>query len=781
MQPASRLTVQGNFQARSLNLHGREYLLRTDRGAYYVTESQLSGKPWEHKVDYTLGGRRVQHYLTTLPDGRIVLLPPTWDATRKQWSSEGDIDNPEEAPGDPFQVWNKSCYGCHVSGERKNFDVQQNRYRTAWRSLTIDCAACHGPGEEHVAAEARAKGGNAAPKAVLDRKIVNPANLDAARSTAVCAQCHSYRDIYAAGFQPGAGYSDFFLPVMEYRMAESDDPAFWADGRPRWLSNSAVALWQSQCFLKGRATCVTCHSQSHNLDPNRNPQLKPDHNALCSNCHRAIAGNVAAHSHHAASSAGSSCVECHMPATVLSLNTRLRDHSISIPAPENTIRHGIPNACNLCHQNKDADWATAQMRAWYGDQSQRKLVRRADAFSEARKGDPAAIPALLAIVADTSEGAWIRANAAGYLGAFPNHPEAYDAVFRCLSDAEPLVRATATVALRPGAGQRPAAAGALANLLADPAATVRINAAVALVVIGVQTIPGKDGERFERAKQLYRARATLNADDAQQQFAAGNFFLLSGDFDGAVTAFRAAAKLDAGIEVQYDLARALALKGEFGPARAELNAIAPKDPRYAASRKLLAEIDAKENSVKQAGSGGDAHFVNGQSLYRGEYYGAALPELEEALRLAPAAPWAETARVYRAVCLAKLGRSAEAEAAMRDLAARPGALENLDLQLAYVELLYDAGRTEEALKRVDDVVAASPSAPLAQFWRAKVLLAMHRTVEAAAAAEQALKLEPELLQARNLLLRIYQIQGRTREAAQQAEWLRDYERRVKSK
>ena len=46
-----------------------------------------------------------------------------------------------------------------------------------------------------------------------------------------------------------------------------------------------------------------------------------------------------------------------MPATVLSIKAEIRDHSMSIPVPENTKQHGIPNACNQCHKDRDADWA----------------------------------------------------------------------------------------------------------------------------------------------------------------------------------------------------------------------------------------------------------------------------------------------------------------------------------------------------------------------------------------------------------------------------------------
>ncbi len=449
MQPATKSSVTGDFGVGKVVLRGSTYLLAQRDGSYYITESDLARKPWEHRIDYTLGGRRLQQYLTTMPDGSIVVLPATWDALGKKWIHDLDAANPEESPNDVVPIWNKTCYSCHVSRAQKNFDPEGPRYRTTWQSLGVDCESCHGPGGRHAAKPAR-------------DNIVNPARLDAARSTMVCAQCHSSRDIYAEGFRAGADYYDHFMPVMEYRLPASQDPAFWPDGRPRWFANDAVALWQSQCFLKGKATCITCHSGSHN------PQPRADANAVCAGCHKAVAASLAAHTHHAPKSAGSSCVECHMPPEVTGLNAHMRDHSIGIPVPENTIAHGIPNACNLCHQDKDAAWAARQMTAWYGAKSRDKWIRRADAFTQARQENAVAIPALLEILSDTSEGAWIRANAAGYLGSFPNDPTAYGALLRAFTDPEPLVRATAASAIRPRAAQREALAPLLVSLLRDP-------------------------------------------------------------------------------------------------------------------------------------------------------------------------------------------------------------------------------------------------------------------------------------------------------------------------
>src|SRR5215472_5872913 len=68
LQPATTASVEGDFTVGRVKLHSLTYSLREENGSYYVTESYLSGKEQQHRVDYTLGSRRIQHYLTTLPD-----------------------------------------------------------------------------------------------------------------------------------------------------------------------------------------------------------------------------------------------------------------------------------------------------------------------------------------------------------------------------------------------------------------------------------------------------------------------------------------------------------------------------------------------------------------------------------------------------------------------------------------------------------------------------------------------------------------------------------------
>jgi len=586
IQPAGQASVVGDFSRGAIALRGDPYILREKQGAYYITESYLSGKPQEHRVDYTLGSRRMQHYLTTLADGRIVVLPPTWDVQRKQWFHNLDIADPDETSEIQVQIWNKGCYSCHVSQEEKNYDGEKDSYKTAWLDFGTNCERCHGPGSAHVA-------NRSAKPAVAAQDIVVQTRLDATRNTMVCAQCHSLRDIYVNGFTAGANYYDYFLPVIEFNQPADRDPAYWPDGRTRRFSNDAFGLWQSECFLKGGVTCVGCHTSVHEVDIDKNPQLRPDANALCTRCHTGIGRALEAHTHHAVASAGSSCVECHMPRTVLSIKAQIRDHSMSIPVPENTLRHQIPNACNNCHQDRDVHWALAQMNKWYSPRSRQKLIQRADTFASARAGNPDSVAGLLEILDKPSEGPLVRANALGYLTNFRDDPRVFPALLRALEDREPLVRVYAALRMNPRPQNKDAAITALTGALADSATTVRVAATVLLVSLGIKQLPGKEGERFEEAKQIFRARAELNSDDALQLLGAGKFYLLTGDPVSAAGVLQNSLKLDPAIPAKYFLAYAKAQQGNVEEAKQILETIPQHDAQYTNAQTLLKILAAR--------------------------------------------------------------------------------------------------------------------------------------------------------------------------------------------
>ena len=385
------------------------------------------------------------------------------------------------------------------------------------------------------------------------------------------------------GYRAGEDYYDYFVPKLEYTPRKEQDPVYWADGRPRRFSNDAIGLWQSRCFLKGGATCTTCHD-AHLPDVDRHPELAPTNNALCTSCHEPIASALTEHTRHQPASAGSSCVECHMPRTVLSIKAKIRDHSISLPAPENTVSFGIPNACTECHATRSASWAVEVVAKWWPEGRRARVVERAAAFTAARSGKPEALPRLLAIAGDADQGPLMQANALGYLRNYPD-ARAQSALIEALGAEHPLLRMVAASSLR-----GPGAQASLLQALDDSRRAVRLSALVSLVNGGVRP-PAADRARFARVSAEFVEQAKMHEDDQVTQADLGLVHLLNGDLDRASQALTNSRTLDpAGARSAFLLG--LVRLGQQRPdeARALFEQVPSSDPFYAAARRQLQGI-----------------------------------------------------------------------------------------------------------------------------------------------------------------------------------------------
>jgi predicted CXXCH cytochrome family protein len=589
LQPATAASVKGNFSNDSVLLHGDRYRLRAANGEYFITESHLTGKPQEHHVEYTLGSRRIQHYLTTIEKGRIIVLPPSWDVQRQEWFHNMDIVRPDEDGQTRIQQWNRNCVGCHVSQQENNYRPASRDYATRWMDFGTSCERCHGPGSSHVEQYAR---GASNRRPAGERLIVQPKRLDPATSSMICAQCHSLRNVVSPDYKAGQNYYDHFMPVLEYEAKATADLTYWADGRPRRFSNDAIGLWQSQCFLRGGATCTSCHQDPHEPDVDKNAQLASGNNALCTRCHKEIGARLTAHTRHQAASAGSSCVECHMPRTVVSIKATMRDHTIGVPAPENTVAYGIPNACTECHANKKAAWAVDVLAKWWPDGRRTKLMERAAAFTAARAKRPEAVDRLIAIASDDKMGPLIQANAVGYLRDYPS-PSAEAALLAAATATHAAIRGVAIS----GFGQRPAPGtavrSALLSALDDRERAVRIAALVSLINVGRGELNPTDEARFRRVGEEFAARARAFQDDAGIQRDLGFVHLLTGDVDRAADALEISLGLEAN-RPSTSFLFALARIGQrrLDEARALLGQVRPSDPYYGEARERLKKLES---------------------------------------------------------------------------------------------------------------------------------------------------------------------------------------------
>lgn len=590
IQRAAPGVVLGDFRQTSLRLGGTAFALRQTDGAFFITESRLTGAPVERRVDYTLGSRRIQHYLSTVDHGRIVVLPPTWDVERREWFDSVEIIRPDEGDAHIVQQWNKNCVGCHVSEQDNRYDPATRTYATTWRDEGTTCERCHGPGRAHIERAGAAPpsatfASEAAATAGADPTIVKATRLTPSRSTAVCAQCHSLRDTVSPGFRAGEAYDDYFVLKLEYTPRKEQDPVYWADGRPRRFSNDAAGLWQSQCYLRGGVTCATCHDPHRPNVDGHAETLASSNTALCTRCHDAIGRDVAAHTRHAPSSRGSACVECHMPREVVSIKAAIRDHSIGLPTPENTVKFGIPNACTTCHADKPATWAVETLAAWWPNGRRSRNVALADAFTAARAGKADALPSLLAIATDATRGPMARANALGYLRGYAD-ATARTALESGLKADDPLLRMVAASSLTQ-VGAQPA----LLTALADRSRAVRVSALVSLVNLGLPVSEPVDRVRFRAVGEEFAAQAALHEDDPATQTDLGLVRLLNGDLDAASRALTIALDLSPRFpRAAFFLGLTHLNQGRPADARAWLRRVPDDDPYAKAARDRLRRL-----------------------------------------------------------------------------------------------------------------------------------------------------------------------------------------------
>jgi predicted CXXCH cytochrome family protein len=347
---------------------------------HYFDLLQSDGKWHSYPVDYTIGSKWEQAYATKLPNGEIHVFPIQYNVLLKQWVNFWKvIDGPGSERADP-RTWQKLdnstsyqaiCAVCHTS-QLKNvkgvgFDVKDLQFQEPG----INCEMCHGPSARHVlettVAGYQSKAPNVPP--------IGFYGVDNRKFVAVCAQCHMQSAIRKPGASGELNYSadeSFFGDMLRQPFGEFSRKGFYKDGRFRQTTFMVEALERSQCFKKAAVTCGTCHDP-HSHDVAGNPtalKLRDQPDLMCTGCHTQFQDSARAtqHSHHAPQSEGSRCVSCHMPRIMDALLFRARYHQIDdIPNAEMTKRFGqeeSPNACLLCHKEKNADWVQQQLSGW---------------------------------------------------------------------------------------------------------------------------------------------------------------------------------------------------------------------------------------------------------------------------------------------------------------------------------------------------------------------------------------------------------------------------------
>ncbi len=298
-----------------------------------------------------------QRYFKKVGDDYFA-FPAQWDISHHMWRPYVAKDDwwVADYPADNFQrPTGPLCDGCHSV----NYDIK-TKHVTEWN---VGCERCHGPGSEHVQHPTSAN-------------IVNPIRQGYVAASDVCIQCHSqgrplnnpiegkYYD-WPVGYDVTHKLSDFWK-LEAHQLGESTFTHF-PDGtahKNRMQGNDFVT---SQMYAHGVA-CSTCHDVH---GTSYNAQLRKPANELCLDCHGPGSPNgphaptLEAHTHHKTGSSGNDCVACHMPKIAQTIaDVNVRSHTFRFVSPAAAEAAHMPNACNVCHTDKTAAWASAALKTW---------------------------------------------------------------------------------------------------------------------------------------------------------------------------------------------------------------------------------------------------------------------------------------------------------------------------------------------------------------------------------------------------------------------------------
>ncbi|WP_299394370.1 tetratricopeptide repeat protein [Pelagibius sp.] len=666
LKEAADDTVLADFSGNRFDQQGETWRFERSGDAFVARSRNPDGTWQEHKILYAVGVAPLQQYLVMLDGGRLQALTVAWDVEAKQWFHL--YPGPEIAEEDglhwsrTFNNWNSRCADCHSTGFTKGLDPRSGAFDSRWHEANVGCESCHGPGAAHVA-WARDPDGPAQQGTKGLTVSLSPSQRERSPGTEieVCAACHARRQSLGAESRPaGAPFLDHFVPAL------LREGLYHADGQILDEVYVYGSFLQSRMHAEG-VTCSDCH------DPH-SAQLKAEGNALCTQCH-SPAGNSAfpslttktydspEHHFHEAGTAGATCVSCHMPARTYMIVDPRRDHSFRVPRPDLSVEIGTPNACTLCHAERDPAWAAQQVAAWYPD-GRGGRAHFGEIIAAGRRGEAKAESALVVLAQDEGQPGILRATALDLLRRYG--PAAADAAATLLKDPDPLVRRSAVLLQEVAEG--PQRVARVAPLLEDPLKAVRIAAARLMVDVTPLAFPAEAVLPFDRAAAEYRTSLLASADLPETQMNIASLALRTGNPRAAEAA----------------LNRALDLNGHFEDAWLRLGSL-----QQGRGRSAEAAASFRAGLARLPNAGSLRRALGLLEIERGDL-SAGIEELETAARLLPG-----DARLHYnlALALARAERPEAAEARMRD---------SLALAPSDPEILYGLGFLLMEQQRFDE-------------------------------------------------------------------------------
>jgi len=516
MKIADSTSILADFNNTVFEHNNKKSTFYKKDGDFYVNTTDENGEYQDYKIIYTFGFTPLQQYIVQFPNGEYNCLLTAWDSVENKWFHllpDLDIAHDEWINwSGGSQRWNTMCADCHSTNLHKNYDSKTQVYNTTYSEINVGCEACHGPSSNHNSFyENQEKNPDTSltPPEMYMGSMVPPKEL-----VNKCARCHSRRSQLTPYFDYEGEFNDHYYQ----RLLEA--PVYELDGQIKGEDYVYGSFIQSKMYGLG-ISCKDCHDV-HSM------KLKKDGNNLCLTCH-VPKYNTPEHHFHKQDTEASQCINCHMTGITYMGNDFRRDHSFRIPRPDQTVKYDTPNACNGCHKDKSAEWASEFIVEKYG-------AERADHFSDhLLKGYFEDSDAFKTLFSNTKYPEIARATALFQYANNPLTKEEIQALTTYLKDSTVMVRNEAVHALEL-IGDK-SFSSKVAPLLNDSVRVVRISAARYFNNLGEYVA---DNPHFNKANNEYLTELDINSDFSSglHQIAVSN--QLKGDTELAIENYKKA-------------------------------------------------------------------------------------------------------------------------------------------------------------------------------------------------------------------------------------------------
>lgn len=503
-------------------------------------QEEKSGIQKDYRVLWALGGKNVYYFLTEWEGGRLQTLPLAYDVNTKLWynnpasavrhfpnMNQGGMQDSALSWREMQYTFNTSCYGCHVSQLKNNFDLATNTYQTNWKEAGINCETCHGPCADHIKVCREAGEGNV-PK---DLKIIITKTFTPEQHNSSCSSCHAKMRPITASYNPGDRFYDNFDLIT----LENTD--FYPDGRDLG-ENYTMTSWQmNSCQQNSQLHCVSCHTSSGRYRF-KSADLA-EANKACTSCHEENGKSYEQHTHHPLTGTSPKCVDCHMPTTRFG-NMMRSDHSFRPPMPAATIKFKSPNACNLCHTDESAEWANKLVKQWKKNDYQKETLYIGSLIDEARNGKWGKLDEMLKVIETNTYGEVFTNSLIRILTTCDN-PKKWPVLVAALKLESPLSRSSAALGLL---GYRTdQAKDALFLAAKDEILLVRLAAAQSLAAFPRESLNASQLELFLKVNTEYETSLISRPDDWSSYYNLGNHYQNMGNSTQALLAYTNSLKI----------------------------------------------------------------------------------------------------------------------------------------------------------------------------------------------------------------------------------------------